>query len=93
LLFDYAGNIAGKSYSGYTKQYYEVLRRLFLACAREVAKGYPDIDLKIELLTTCACSWTKTELYDVIVAPIFTAYISPTFVPDWQRLGVAPGAN
>jgi len=64
---------------------------LFLACAREVAKGYTDIEFEDRIIDNmCMQLVQKPELYDVIVAPNLYGIFSPTFVPAslvvWELL-------
>ena len=68
---------------------------LFLACAREVAKGYTDIEFEDRIIDNmCMQLVQKPELYDVIVAPnLYGDILSDLCAGLVGGLGVAPGAN
>ena len=68
---------------------------LFLACAREVAKGYADIEFEDRIIDNmCMQLVQKPELYDVIVAPnLYGDILSDLCAGLVGGLGVAPGAN
>jgi isocitrate dehydrogenase (NAD+) len=68
---------------------------LFLACARDVAKGYPDIEFEDRIVDNmCMQLVQKPELYDVIVAPnLYGDILSDLCAGLVGGLGVAPGAN
>jgi isocitrate dehydrogenase (NAD+) len=68
---------------------------LFLACAREVAKDYADIEFEDRIIDNmCMQLVQKPELYDVIVAPnLYGDILSDLCAGLVGGLGVAPGAN
>jgi isocitrate dehydrogenase (NAD+) len=68
---------------------------LFLACAREVAKGYTDIEFEDRIIDNmCMQLVQKPELYDVIVAPnLYGDILSDLCAGLVGGLGIAPGAN
>ena len=68
---------------------------LFLACAREVAKEYSDIEFEDRIIDNMSMQLVqKPEMYDVIVAPnLYGDILSDLCAGLVGGLGVAPGAN
>jgi isocitrate dehydrogenase (NAD+) len=68
---------------------------LFLETAREVAKGYPDIEFEDKIVDNlCMQLVQKPELYDVIVLPnLYGDIVSDLAAGLIGGLGLAPGAN
>jgi isocitrate dehydrogenase (NAD+) len=68
---------------------------LFLSVAREVAKGYPDIELHEVLIDNlCMQLVRRPQEFDVIVAPnLYGDIISDLCAGLVGGLGLAPGAN
>ncbi|OGW40889.1 MAG: isocitrate dehydrogenase [Nitrospirae bacterium RBG_13_39_12] len=68
---------------------------LFLETAREVAKGYPDIEFEDKIIDNlCMQLVQKPELYDVIVLPnLYGDIVSDLAAGLIGGLGLAPGAN
>ena len=68
---------------------------LFLSVAREVAKGYPDIEFQDALIDNlCMQLVRRPQEYDVIVAPnLYGDIISDLCAGLVGGLGLAPGAN
>lgn len=68
---------------------------LFLECAREVAKDYPQIEFEDRIVDNmCMQLVQKPELYDVLVAPnLYGDIISDLCAGLVGGLGIAPGAN
>ena len=68
---------------------------LFLACAREVAKDYPDIEFEDRIVDNMSMQLVqKPEMYDVIVAPnLYGDILSDLCAGLVGGLGAAPGAN
>jgi isocitrate dehydrogenase (NAD+) len=68
---------------------------LFLSVAREVAKGYPDIEFQDALVDNlCMQLVRRPQEYDVIVAPnLYGDIISDLCAGLVGGLGLAPGAN
>ncbi|MFL5721745.1 MAG: isocitrate/isopropylmalate family dehydrogenase, partial [Chloroflexota bacterium] len=68
---------------------------LWLAVAREVAKGYPDIEFEDRIVDNmCMQLVQKPELYDVLVLPnLYGDIVSDLAAGLVGGLGVAPGAN
>jgi len=68
---------------------------LFLAAAREVAEGYPQIEFEDRIVDNmCMQLVIKPELYDVLVLPnLYGDIISDLCAGMVGGLGVAPGAN
>jgi isocitrate dehydrogenase (NAD+) len=68
---------------------------LYLACAREVAKDYPDIEFEDRIVDNmCLQLVQKPELYDVLVLPnLYGDIISDLCAGLVGGLGAAPGAN
>jgi isocitrate dehydrogenase (NAD+) len=68
---------------------------LFLDVAREVAKGYPDIEFEDRIVDNmCMQLVQKPELYDVLVLPnLYGDIVSDLAAGLVGGLGVAPGAN
>jgi isocitrate dehydrogenase (NAD+) len=68
---------------------------LFLACAREVAKDYPDIEFEDRIVDNMSMQLVqKPEAYDVLVAPnLYGDILSDLCAGLVGGLGVAPGAN
>ena len=68
---------------------------LFLAVAREVAKGYPDIEMNEALIDNlCMQLVRRPQEYDIIVAPnLYGDIISDLCAGLVGGLGLAPGAN
>lgn len=68
---------------------------LFLEVAREVAKGYPEIEFEDRIVDNmCMQLVSKPELYDVLVMPnLYGDIISDLAAGLIGGLGMAPGAN
>jgi len=68
---------------------------LFLEVARDVAKGYPDIEFEDRIIDNmCMQLVQKPELYDVLVLPnLYGDIISDLGAGLIGGLGLAPGAN
>ncbi len=68
---------------------------LFLEVARDVAKGYPDIEFEDRIVDNLSMQLVqKPELYDVLVLPnLYGDIISDLAAGLVGGLGVAPGAN
>ncbi len=68
---------------------------LFLEVAREVAKGYPEIEFEDRIVDNmCMQLVTKPEIYDVLVMPnLYGDIISDLAAGLIGGLGMAPGAN
>ncbi|MBI5181993.1 MAG: isocitrate/isopropylmalate dehydrogenase family protein, partial [Nitrospirae bacterium] len=68
---------------------------LFLEVAREIAKGYSDIEFEDRIVDNlCMQLVQKPELYDVLVLPnLYGDIISDLAAGLVGGLGVAPGAN
>ncbi len=68
---------------------------LFLEVAREVAKGYPDIEFEDRIVDNmCMQLVQKPELYDVLVLPnLYGDIVSDLSAGLIGGLGLAPGAN
>ncbi|MEW6360020.1 MAG: isocitrate/isopropylmalate dehydrogenase family protein [Planctomycetota bacterium] len=68
---------------------------LFLEVAREVAKGYPDIEFEDRMVDNmCMQLVQKPELYDVLVMPnLYGDILSDLCAGLVGGLGVAPGGN
>lgn len=68
---------------------------LFLACAREVAREYPDIAFEDRIVDNMAMQLVqKPEIYDVLVMPnLYGDIISDLCAGLVGGLGLAPGAN
>jgi isocitrate dehydrogenase (NAD+) len=68
---------------------------LFLEVAREVAKGYPDIEFEDRIVDNCSMQLvSRPEEYDVLVLPnLYGDIISDLCAGLVGGLGVAPGAN
>jgi isocitrate dehydrogenase (NAD+) len=68
---------------------------LFLEAARNIAKGYPDIEFEDRIVDNmCMQLVQKPELYDVIVLPnLYGDIVSDLAAGLIGGLGVAPGAN
>ena len=68
---------------------------LFLETARNVAKGYPDIEFEDRIVDNmCMQLVQKPELYDVLVLPnLYGDIVSDLAAGLIGGLGVAPGAN
>jgi isocitrate dehydrogenase (NAD+) len=68
---------------------------LFLEVAREVAKGYPDIEFEDRIVDNmCMQLVQKPELYDVLVLPnLYGDIVSDLCAGLVGGLGVAPGGN
>lgn len=68
---------------------------LFLEVAREVARGYPDIEFEERIVDNmCMQLVQKPELYDVLVMPnLYGDIISDLAAGLIGGLGMAPGAN
>ncbi len=68
---------------------------LFLEVARNVAKGYPDIEFEDRIVDNmCMQLVQKPELYDVLVLPnLYGDILSDLGAGLVGGLGVAPGAN
>jgi isocitrate dehydrogenase (NAD+) len=68
---------------------------LFLSCAREVAKNYPDIAFEDRIVDNMTMQLVqKPQLFDVLVAPnLYGDILSDLCAGLVGGLGVAPGAN
>ena len=68
---------------------------LFLSCAREVAKGYTDIEFEDRIVDNMSMQLVqKPQQFDVIVAPnLYGDILSDLCAGLVGGLGVAPGAN
>jgi isocitrate dehydrogenase (NAD+) len=68
---------------------------LFLTCAREVAKGYPDIEFEDRIVDNMSMQLVqKPQQFDVIVAPnLYGDILSDLCAGLVGGLGIAPGAN
>ncbi|MBI2940111.1 MAG: isocitrate/isopropylmalate dehydrogenase family protein [Chloroflexi bacterium] len=68
---------------------------LFLEVAREVARGYPDVQFEDAIVDNmCMQLVQKPELYDVLVLPnLYGDIVSDLCAGLIGGLGVAPGAN
>jgi isocitrate dehydrogenase (NAD+) len=68
---------------------------LFLTCAREVAKGYADIEFEDRIVDNMSMQLVqKPQQFDVIVAPnLYGDILSDLCAGLVGGLGVAPGAN
>jgi len=68
---------------------------LFLDTAREIARGYPEIEFEDMLLdTTCMELVKKPHTFDILVLPNFYGdFISELCAGLVGSLGIAPGAN
>jgi isocitrate dehydrogenase (NAD+) len=68
---------------------------LFLAVAREVAKGYPDIEFQDALVDNMSMQLVrKPQQFDIVVAPnLYGDILSDLCAGLVGGLGVAPGAN
>jgi isocitrate dehydrogenase (NAD+) len=68
---------------------------LWLATARQVAQGYPDIEFEDRIVDNmCMQLVQKPELYDVLVLPnLYGDIVSDLCAGLVGGLGVAPGAN
>ena len=68
---------------------------LFLATAREVAEGYPDIEFEDRIVDNLSMQLvTRPDEYDVLVLPnLYGDIISDLCAGLIGGLGVAPGAN
>jgi isocitrate dehydrogenase (NAD+) len=96
FAFDYARNNHRKKVTAVHKaNIMKFSDGLFLACAREVAKGYTDIEFEDRIIDNmCMQLVQKPELYDVIVAPnLYGDILSDLCAGLVGGLGVAPGAN
>ena len=68
---------------------------LFLACAREVAKSYPDVAFEDRIVDNMTMQLVqKPQIFDVLVAPnLYGDILSDLCAGLVGGLGVAPGAN
>jgi isocitrate dehydrogenase (NAD+) len=68
---------------------------LFLECAQEIAKDYPQIEFEDRIVDNmCMQLVQKPELYDVLVAPnLYGDILSDLCAGLVGGLGIAPGAN
>jgi len=68
---------------------------LFLEVARDIAKGYPDIEFEDKIVDNlCMQLVQKPELYDVLVLPnLYGDIVSDLTAGLIGGLGLAPGAN
>lgn len=68
---------------------------LFLVCAREVAKEYPDIEFEDRIVDNMCMQFVqKPQQFDVIVAPnLYGDILSDLCAGLVGGLGVAPSAN
>jgi isocitrate dehydrogenase (NAD+) len=68
---------------------------LFLACARDVAGGYPEIEFEDRIVDNMTMQLVqKPQLFDVLVAPnLYGDILSDLCAGLVGGLGIAPGAN
>jgi len=68
---------------------------LFLRCAREVARDYPDVEFDDRIVDNACLQLVQTpELFDVLVAPnLYGDIVSDLCAGLIGGAGVAPGAN
>lgn len=96
FAFDYAVRYHRKKVTAVTKaNIMKYTDGLFLDVARQVAKGYPNIQYE-EMLVDNMCMQLvqKPELYDVLVLPnLYGDILSDLAAGLVGGLGVAPGAN
>ena len=96
FAFDYARTFKRKKVTAVHKaNIMKFSDGLFLACAREVAKEYTDIEFEDRIIDNMSMQLVqKPELYDVIVAPnLYGDILSDLCAGLVGGLGVAPGAN
>jgi len=96
FAFDYARTHHGKKVTAVHKaNIMKFSDGLFLAMAREVARGYPDIEFEDTIVDNLAMQLVKRpQQFDVIVAPnLYGDIISDLCAGLVGGLGVAPGAN
>lgn len=96
FAFEYARNHGRKRVTAIHKA--NILKfsdGLFLSVAREVAKGYPDIQFDDMLVDTlCMRLVLRPDLLDVLVLPnLYGDFVSELCAGLIGGLGVAPGAN
>jgi len=94
--FEYARKYRRKKVTATTKaNIMKFSDGLFLAVAREVAKGYPDIEFNEALIDNlCMQLVRRPQEFDVIVAPnLYGDIISDLCAGLVGGLGLAPGAN
>ena len=96
FAFDYARKNGRKKVTAVHKaNIMKMTDGLFLETAREVAKGYPNIEFEDRIVDNmCMQLVQKPELYDVLVLPnLYGDIISDLCAGLVGGLGVAPGAN
>jgi isocitrate dehydrogenase (NAD+) len=94
--FEYARKYGRKKVTATTKaNIMKFSDGLFLSVAREVAKGYPDIELNEVLIDNlCMQLVRRPQEFDIIVAPnLYGDIISDLCAGLVGGLGLAPGAN
>ena len=94
--FEYARKYQRKKVTATTKaNIMKFSDGLFLSVAREVAKGYPDIEFNEALIDNlCMQLVRRPQEFDIIVAPnLYGDIISDLCAGLVGGLGVAPGAN
>jgi len=96
FAFDYARNYKRKKVTAIHKaNIMKFSDGLFLACAREVAKDYPDIAFEDRIVDNMSMQLVqKPQQFDVLVAPnLYGDILSDLCAGLVGGLGVAPGAN
>jgi isocitrate dehydrogenase (NAD+) len=96
FAFDYARNHKRKKVTAIHKaNIMKFSDGLFLACAREVAKDYPDIAFEDRIVDNMSMQLVqKPQQFDVLVAPnLYGDILSDLCAGLVGGLGVAPGAN
>ncbi len=96
FAFDYARKNGRKKVTAVTKaNIMKFTDGLFYQVAREVAKGYPDIEYDEKLIDNlCMQLVSRPEEYDVLVLPnLYGDIVSDLCAGLVGGLGVAPGAN
>ncbi|MHB8576611.1 MAG: isocitrate/isopropylmalate dehydrogenase family protein [Dehalococcoidia bacterium] len=96
FAFDYAREYKRRKVSAVTKaNIMKYSDGLFLEVAREVAKGYSDIEYEEVLVDNMSMQLVqKAELYDILVLPnLYGNVLSDLCAGLVGGLGVAPGAN
>lgn len=96
FAFDYARNYKRKKVTAIHKaNIMKFSDGLFLACAREVAKSYPEIEFEDRIVDNMSMQLVqKPQQFDVLVAPnLYGDILSDLCAGLIGGLGVAPGAN
>jgi isocitrate dehydrogenase (NAD+) len=96
FAFEYARNYHRKKVTAVHKaNIMKFSDGLFLACARDVAKVYPDIDFEDRIVDNMSMQLVqKPQQFDVIVAPnLYGDILSDLCAGLVGGLGIAPGAN